>query len=360
LLEVRGRYAELEATYNNAAVAMALIDTHEFRFQRVNQKLCEMLGKSRAAILGAKVSDVAAGLSGLQEALHTVANGHPVTGGLMEGESSSQPGMKRFWTMDFAPVRGADGSVIAIAAASADITRQKQAEAALMQTEKLAAVGRLASSIAHEINNPLESVTNLLFIIGSHELPEQARQYVAMAERELSRVSQIASQTLRFHKQASKPSQVSCNQLIEEVLAIHQGRLLNSGIAVEKRMRANQPVHCFEGEIRQVINNLVGNAIDAMRPGGRLILRTRATTNQGVVITVADTGSGMSAQTARKIFEPFFTTKGYSGTGLGLWISKEIMTRHQGKLTLRSSQLPGRTGTVLTASLPFAAATKTA
>src|SRR6201999_4373131 len=100
----------------------------------------------------------------------------------------------------------------------AEFTRQKQAEAALMQTEKLAAVGRLASSIAHEINNPLEPITNLLFLIGQLELPEQARQYVAMAERELGRVSQIASQTLRFHKQSSKPAQVSCNQLIEEGL----------------------------------------------------------------------------------------------------------------------------------------------
>jgi PAS domain S-box-containing protein len=358
LREIRGRYAELEAIYNNAAVAMALIDTTEFRYLRVNQKLCEMLGQTRAAIVGSKVSDVAANFVGLQEALHSVTNGQSVTGGVMEGEASNMPGVRRYWTMDFAPVRGADGSVVAIAAASAEITGQKQAEAALMQTEKLAAVGRLASSIAHEINNPLESVTNLLFLISTHELPEQVRQYVTMAERELRRVSQITSQTLRFHKQSTKPSQVSCNQLIEEVLAIHQGRLCNSGISVEKRMRAQQPVHCFEGEIRQVINNLVGNAIDAMRPGGRLVLRTRAITDQGVMITVADTGSGMSAQTAQKIFEPFFTTKGYSGTGLGLWISKEIMTRHQGKLGLRSCQQPGRSGTVINAYLPFAGASR--
>jgi PAS domain S-box-containing protein len=359
LREVRERYAELEATYNNVAVAMALIDTKEFRYLRVNQKLCEMLGQSRGAILGATVSEVSAHFVGLEEALHAVANGQSITGGLTEGEASNSPGVKRYWTMDFTPVRGADGSVIAIAAASVEITRQKQAEAALMQSEKLAAVGRLASSIAHEINNPLESITNLLFLISRQDLPDQTTQYVAMAERELRRVSQITSQTLRFHKQSTKPSQVSCNQLIDEVLAIHQGRLLNSGIRVEKRMRADRPVQCFEGEIRQVISNLVGNAIDAMLPGGRLVLRTRAMAERGVVITVADTGSGISATTARKIFEPFFTTKGYSGTGLGLWISKEIMSRHQGKLTLRSSQNPGRSGTVFTAYLPFAGAART-
>jgi PAS domain S-box-containing protein len=360
LQEVSTRYAELEATYNNAAIAMALIDAKEFRYLRVNRKLCEILGLPEEKIVGSKVSDVAADVPGLQQALQAVASGQPVVGGLVEGELSTSPGIKRYWTMDYTPVIAPDGRIVAIAAASAEITQQKQAEAVLMRSEKLAAVGRLASSIAHEINNPLESVTNLLYLIRSHDLSTEVLDYLDIAERELRRVSAITSQTLRFHKQTTKPSEVDCDQLIAEVLALYQGRLLSSNIQVERRMRAQRPIFCFDGEIRQVFSNLIGNAIDAMQSsGGRLLLRSREARNygrneNGLVVTIADTGSGMSPETAKLVFEPFFTTKEFSGTGLGLWISKEIITRHNGTLHLRSTQNDGASGTVITVYLPFA------
>ena len=152
-----------------------------------------------------------------------------------------------------------------------------------------------------------------------------------------------------------------CQELIEGGLSIYQGRILNAGISVEKRKRASHPVTCFDGEIRQVLNNLVSNAIDAMHPhGGRLLLRSRESTNwktgrRGLVLTVADTGPGMNQVTVKRIFEPFFTTKGNAGTGLGLWISCEIIDRHGGTLRVRSSQREGRSGTVFTIFLPFAA-----
>ncbi|HEY1986341.1 MAG TPA: PAS domain S-box protein [Terracidiphilus sp.] len=361
LLEVRSRYAELEATYNNAGIAMALIDALEFRYLRVNHKLCEILGLPEETIVGSKVSDVASQVPGLQEALQKVAAGEVVVGGLLEGELSTSPGMKRYWTMDYAPVFGNDGKVVAIAAASAEITRQKQAEAVLMKTEKLAAVGRLASSIAHEINNPLASVTNLLYLIGCSELPAEVREYLKIAERELHRVSAIANQTLRFHKQTTHPNEISFDKLINEVLAIFHGRLVNTRIRVETRMRSRRPLLCFEGEIRQVVSNLIGNAIDAMHPeGGRLLLRSREETDlrsgkKALVITVADTGCGMSPQTVRNLFEPFFTTKGFSGTGLGLWISQEIISRHGGSIRVRSSQRKGACGTIFAMSLPLEA-----
>jgi signal transduction histidine kinase len=286
-------------------------------------------------------------------------------GGILEGELSTSPGVKRYWTMDYTPVIGDDGKVVAIAAASAEITRQKHAEAVLMKSEKLAAVGRLAASIAHEINNPLESVTNLLYLIRCSELPAEVKEYIDIAERELHRVSAITNQTLRFHKQTTNPSEISCDKVIGEVLRIFHGRLVNSKIAVETRMRTHHQVVCFEGEIRQVISNLVGNAIDAMHTtGGRLLIRSREATDQRsgnrcLVISIADTGCGMSAQTVRNLFEPFFTTKGFSGTGLGLWISKEIMTRHGGSLKVRSSQREGMSGTVFTINLPFEVVTRT-
>ncbi len=227
-----------------------------------------------------------------------------------------------------------------------------------MQSEKLAAVGRLASSIAHEINNPLESVTNLIYLARHHAITPEAQRFLDTADQELRRISIIANQTLRFHKQASKPQAISCFELFSTVLGIYEGKLRNSNVTVEKRKRAQQPIVCFEGDVRQVLNNLVGNAIDAMPTGGRLLIRSReatdwATDRKGLVLTVADTGCGMDSATVNQIFEPFFTTKGIGGTGLGLWVSQEVVARHNGKLQVRSSQREGSCGTVFTLFLPF-------
>lgn len=240
-----------------------------------------------------------------------------------------------------------------------DVTRIKMTEAAVMRNEKLAAVGRLASSISHEINNPLESVTNLLYLIKSNSDLDAIREYTETAERELRRVSLITNQTLRFHRQSTYASPFFCHDLIGDSLSLFQGRLVNSNIQVEKRKRAEEPITCLGGEVRQVISNLIGNAIDAMPRGGRLILRSRAATHwktgeKGLAITVADTGIGMNAETQKKIFEAFFTTKGIGGTGLGLWISCEIVNRHGGTLRVRSSQAKQHTGTVFSLFLPYA------
>ena len=242
---------------------------------------------------------------------------------------------------------------------SRDISELKRSTAALMQTEKLAAVGRLAASIAHEINNPLESVTNLLYLARRSRDVEEMQSYLETAERELRRVSVISNQTLRFYKQSTDATSVTCLELFSGVLSIYQGRLVNSRIRVEKRKRACHPVECFEGEIRQVLSNLVGNAIDAMHPeGGRMLLRSRdahnwKTDQKGVTLTVADTGHGMSSQVLQKVFEAFYTTKGIGGTGLGLWVSKEIVDRHNGTLRVRSSRRKGHSGTVFALFLPF-------
>jgi signal transduction histidine kinase len=242
-----------------------------------------------------------------------------------------------------------------------DITDQRRATETLIRTEKLAAVGRLAASIAHEINNPLEAVTNLIYLAQSSTTMDESQTYLRTAEQEIRRVSAIANQTLRFHKQASKPIPVSCDELFSSVLTIYQGRLANANVRVEKRKRCPRPVLCFDGEIRQILSNLVGNAIDAMPPpGGRLLLRSRTgcdweTRRAGMVITVADTGSGIPPETLRRIFDPFFTTKGFNGTGLGLWVSQEIAQRHEGFLRVRSRE---NQGTVFTLFLPFEAAVR--
>ena len=255
-----------------------------------------------------------------------------------------------------------DGLVRGVIVQGQDVTDRKRAEEALIQSEKLAAVGRLAASIAHEINNPLESVTNLLYLARSNTRPETIQEYLELAERELRRVSIISNQTLRFHKQSTRPRRVTCADLMDSVLSIHQGRLINSHVRVERGQCTDQTVECFDGEIRQVLNNLVGNAIDAMHPaGGGLVIRARSSTNwkldqRGITVTVADTGSGMPPAVRKRLFEAFYTTKGIGGTGLGLWVSKEIVDRHHGSLRVRSSTTAGHSGTVFTLFLPEHAA----
>jgi signal transduction histidine kinase len=347
---------EVEVLYRTAPIGLALIDPVEFRYLRLNDRQAAFYGIPPQELVGKGVLDSAT-IPGLKELFEQVAAGKSVRNFAIEGALASNPSEHRHWAVNYSPVFAEDGSVRAISAASLEITQQKRAEQALIQNEKLAAVGRLASSISHEINNPLEAVTNLLYLGERSESLSEVRELLAMAATELRRASAITNQTLRFHRQATKPMNITYEGLMESVVAIHHGRLSNVQIAVEERKRAHDPVCCYEGEIRQVLNNLVGNAIDAMPAGGKLYLRSRwgtdwKTDQKGMYITVADDGPGMSQETVKKAFEPFFTTKGLSGSGLGLWISQEIIVRHKGKLRFKTSQGSDRSGTTFSLFLP--------
>ena len=254
------------------------------------------------------------------------------------------------------PSQGSKDASESIAVFLTDMSRQKQAESALIQSEKLAAVGRLAASISHEINNPLEAVTNILYILEHNVRDEEAQRYIATAQSELQRVSQIVTHTLRFHRQATNPRAVTAKELLEPTLGLYHGRLMNSNVDVQVRHCGSLPVVCYEGDVRQVLNNLIGNAIDSMKTGGRLLIRTRdaclwKNNVQGIRITIADTGHGMSAEVRERIFEPFYTTKGINGTGLGLWISSGIISKHHGLIQMRSSVAKDG-GTVFSLFLP--------
>jgi PAS domain S-box-containing protein len=355
--ETARQEAEIETVYRTAPIGLALFDPVEFRYLRLNDRQAAFFGLKPEQVVGKTLTEMAP-IPGLRELFEQVRDGQHIVNYPLEGELVSHPDEHRYWTVNYSPVLAADGSVQAISAASLEITQQKRAETALIQSEKLAAVGRLASSISHEINNPLESVTNLLYLISTQQgLPSDVKTYVELTQAELARVTQIATQTLRFHRQSVKPSLVSGEQLVKPVLNLYQGRLMNSGVTVETEFGDSIKVSCLENEIRQVLNNLIANAIDAMRTGGRLMLRSHravdaATGREGLRIVVADTGQGMSAATLARIFEPFFTTKELNGTGLGLWISAEIVERHKGRLTVRSSQHGRYHGTIFCLFLP--------
>jgi PAS domain S-box-containing protein len=253
------------------------------------------------------------------------------------------------------------GKLVRMVGISMDVTQRKKQEEALRRTEKLAATGRLAASIAHEINNPLEAVTNLLFLISSSELPPQTRSYLELAEKELARVGDIATQTLRFYRQSYAPVNARMAELMDSVLKVYNSRLQAASVKVVKDYRPVQDLLCMSGEIRQVLANLVGNALDAMGSGGTLQLRIhescdwRNSFEPGVRITVADNGAGIPHPVRPHIFEPFVTTKETTGTGLGLWVSSEIVNKHAGRIHVCSSTKPGRSGTVFTVFLPYAA-----
>ena len=357
--EAERQHAELETIYRTAPIGLALFDLDDYHYLRLNDRQAAFFGLRPDQIVGKTLIQMAP-IEGLRELFDQVARGEPVINYPLEGTLVTDPGEYRYWTVSYFPVYGPDGKIQAITAASLEITQQKKAELALIQSEKLAAVGRLASSIAHEINNPLEAVTNLLYLGRNSDDIVEVHALLDAAEIELRRVSAITAQTLRFHKQASSPQAVTAEQLIESVLSIFQGRIVNSRVRVSRRMHALREFRCFEGEIRQVLSNLISNALDAMPEGGRLLLRSRLgcdwkTGSKGVVMTVADTGVGMSPETQEKLFHAFFTTKGLTGTGLGLWVTKEIVARHHGTLRLRSSQSSAHHGTVFSLFLPFEA-----
>jgi PAS domain S-box-containing protein len=356
--EAERQAAEIETVYRTAPIGLALFDTEEFRYLRLNERQAAFFGLRPEQIVGRTLTEMAP-IPGLRELFEQVREGTPVVNYLLEGELISHPGEHRYWTVNYFPVYAADGTIRAISAASLEITQQKKAEQALMQSEKLAAVGRLASSISHEINNPLEAVTNLLYLVATRDdLPPIVKEYVGLMQQELERVSQIATQTLRFYRQTARPTQITAEQLLDPVLNLFRRRFINSRVTIETRLRMAAPFFCLEGEIRQVLSNLLANAIDAMHDGGALRLRAqdavdRLTGRAGICITVADNGCGMSQTTLRRLFEPFYTTKEQNGTGLGLWISLEIVQRHHGRLSVRSSEDERWHGTVFRLFLPL-------
>lgn len=261
------------------------------------------------------------------------------------------------WLRSVAAPITLNGQLIGGVAVNTDITQIRLQDEALRKSEKLAAVGQLASSIAHEINNPLESITNLLYLIRHSGSMTEIKEYADLAQSELSRVTEITLQTLRFHRQSSRVAEVSLEDVARAVMSLYTGRILVRKIRLKWKLLPVARVMCLEGEIRQVLNNLVRNALDAMGTDGSISIRVhsqtdRLTGREGVRLTVADTGEGIHPRIRERLFEPFQTTKETTGTGLGLWVSKGIVEKHGGYLRVRTRQSEVGHGTVFTLWLP--------
>jgi signal transduction histidine kinase len=237
-----------------------------------------------------------------------------------------------------------------------DIDRRRSlAEAGLIQTEKLAAAGRMAATIAHEINNPLGAVTNLLYLCRSVEMDAATRDsYLAMAEEEVRHLALISKQTLGFYRESAEPTVFDCSDVIQQVVALYRSRIANKGIEIRQELSTDARVFCVAGELRQVLVNLVSNAFDACPTSKGIIYIASRVTSGTVVLEVSDNGHGVKAENRDRIFEAFFTTKENVGTGLGLWVSKGLMEKNAGKIEVVSNDLPFSTTFRLT--LPAARA----
>jgi PAS domain S-box-containing protein len=250
-----------------------------------------------------------------------------------------------------------NGKAAGMAGLCSDITQRKLEEEALRRSEKLATAGRLAATIAHEINNPLEAVTNLIYLLRrDRNTKPDAKEMLRLAEEQLARVNHIAKQTLGFYRDRNVPEAVDVVQTLDELLAILQARIASKQISIVREYENACLLNGFRGELRQVFSNLLTNAIDASPAGGKLIMRVRpqraAERIASVQIEIEDFGSGIQPGDQDRIFEPFFTTKSDVGTGLGLWVTKELVEKHGGTIAFRSNSQNGNSGTCFSVVLP--------
>jgi signal transduction histidine kinase/HAMP domain-containing protein len=344
----------LDSMLANAPIGLAFFD-RRCRFVRVNQVFADMAGVPLSRHLGRTLLELLP-QPVAQELENTVLrvfaeeqavrNLELTTPALANPSVNGQRGKlapSSTWLASAYPVRTTPQEVRWVGVIVLDASERKRSEEALRKTEKLAATGRLAASISHEINNPLEAITNLLFLLRNFcRLEDPALNYVIMAEHEARRISEITQQTLRFYRQPTQPARANVGELLDSVLSLYQGRLKTLNIQVERKFDPKVDLFCFAGELRQVFANLIGNAIDASSDGGRLMVRFRLSKNwrdpgqTGVRFVMADTGTGMEPAVLERIFEAFFTTKSVTGTGLGLWVSQEIIEKHGGLVRVRS------------------------
>ena len=273
----------------------------------------------------------------------------------------AKDGHKLEVALTISPIRDAQGRLVGASTIARDITEQKRAEDALRKAEKLAVAGRMAATVAHEINNPLEAIGNILFLLrGSAGLNEDARKFVEDAQEELKRVAEITRLTLGMQRGGSdRRESVQVTKLLDNVLTLYQRKARSLKIKIEKRFRSEDLIVGCPGELRQVFSNLVVNAMDAMAHSGDTLAvtvrkgRRWDTGQEGIRVNVIDNGGGIPPESRGHLFQAFYTTKGEQGTGIGLWVSRNLVRKHKGDIRMRSSVRPGHSGTCFSVFLPF-------
>jgi PAS domain S-box-containing protein len=275
-------------------------------------------------------------------------------------------GAYRWFLSRALPIRDASGSVASWFGTNTDITDRKQAEEALVKSERLAAMGRLAGIIAHEINNPLEAISNAFYLLHDHpSLDEEARYYSRLAEEELARITHITKQTLSFYRESQQPMAVSLSEILDNVVELQSRKLQLNRIILKRNFRTTGTIHGFSVELKQVFLNIITNAAQAMPEGGELRVdlidsRDWKTGQAGLRVNICDTGAGIDSQNSKKIFEPFFSTKEAKGTGLGLWISKGIIQKYGGSIRFRTMRFKTGNVTCFSVFMPGNAAAESA
>ncbi len=276
--------------------------------------------------------------------------------GSYETERVHKNGTRLRVLLSVSPIRNEQGELVGASAITRDITQQKRTEEALRRNERLATAGRLTAAIAHEIKNPLEALTNLVYL--ARRDAKGRDEYLGMAEQEIGRLDAIAQQALGFVREGASPERLDAGKILEEVVQLYLRKLQGNNVTLDKYCGEDLDISGFPGELRQLFSNLLLNAMDAMKEGGKLRLRVvRAHEwskgrRDGVRITIADTGNGIQASDLPHIFEPFYTTKKETGTGLGLWLVYGIVQKHSGWIRVASRTTPGTSGTVFAVFLP--------
>lgn len=250
-----------------------------------------------------------------------------------------------------APILDGNGEVMGAVLIFRDVSHQRKVEEVARTSEKLAATGRLAATIAHEINNPLEAAINLLYLAQGSGSADEIKRYIADADHELSRMAHITRKTLSFNRSSSAATPTNLRNLLEEVRGIYEGRIKSQNIQVEIECPCDLEITTIKGDLQQIASNLIANALDALEPGGHLKIKATGE-RRGARLEVEDNGSGIVPENLERVFEPFFTTKRDTGTGLGLWVVKDLVDKQGGTISVCSSVDGTRTGTRFSLFLP--------
>jgi PAS domain S-box-containing protein len=356
--ELRLVQQRFSATFNQAAVGMAHTSTAG-RFQLVNQRLAEMLGAPVGRLLSLSLTDFLLPSERELELVELEAlasgrrTGHRVERELLRYDGTTFPAQ-----LTVSLLRNDDDSAPSLLWVVEDISARKAAEretaelmTRLINSERLAAAGRMANTLAHEINNPLEALTNIVYLLQTHSLPTPAHDLAAVAARELERVGHITRSTLSFYRKIPGRT-LDLHTMLDEVVQLFSSRAAQQRIEVQTRFSDEVRDANYDPALRQVFANLVGNAMESMEgAGGRLTVRARLEGAHAVVL-ISDTGHGIDRAHLRSLFEPFFTTKGERGTGLGLWVTRGIVVEQGGRLHLRTCTRGNHRGTTVRIVLP--------